>query len=49
MFLEQSSTNYMNFVQIADSDWLRWQPKSYIFEKKKKKKKTIQKSSSQKP
>ena len=27
MFLEQSSTNLMNFVQIADFDWLPWQPK----------------------
>ena len=27
MFLGKSSTNYMNFVQIADFDWLSWQHK----------------------
>ena len=27
MFLEQSSTIHMNFVQIAESDWLSWQHK----------------------
>ena len=25
MFLEKSSTNHMNFVQITDFDWLPWQ------------------------
>ena len=35
MFLESSSTNHMNFVQIVDFYWLPWQPKCYIFEKKK--------------
>ena len=34
MFLEQSSTIHMNFVQIAEFDWLPWQHKEYIFEKK---------------
>ena len=28
MFLVLSSTNHMNFVQLADFDWLPWQPKS---------------------
>ena len=27
MFLEQSSTIHMNFVQIAEFDWLPWQHK----------------------
>ena len=27
MFLEYSSTNHMNFVQITDFDWWPWQPK----------------------
>ena len=27
MFLGTSSTNHMNVVQIADCDWLPWQPK----------------------
>ena len=26
-FLEKSSTNDMNFVQIVNFDWLPWQPK----------------------
>ena len=45
MFLELSSTNHMNFVQIADFDWLQGQLKRLIFEKKK----NIKKSSSEKP
>ena len=27
LFLEWSSTSYMNFVQISEFDWLPWQPK----------------------
>ena len=27
MFLEDSSTDHMNFVQITDFDWWPWQPK----------------------
>ena len=33
MFLDKSSASRMNFVQIADYDWLPWQQKGYIFEK----------------
>ena len=31
MFLEQSSTIHVDFVQLAEFEWLPWQHKGYIF------------------